>query len=230
MFSCSLKNKVKVTFTKRKEIAALYLWSSYHALPHSPCDTSRQRLSSFLLLLLILLLRYALSSTRISSTKLDVVLSSSSSSVSEELQTSITAKLSSNSPPSIRPAVLLILLCCVTPLVSVASFCWPVCVQDNSIHKPRQIGAYSCVYASRTKKPVGDHIIPQSIGHLSSCGPPFTWPRSTTICTVLSEMQAVTSDAHLFFDPYKKKSKQILPVTDKMFQEGDAWNMKECCN
>lgn len=155
-----------------------------HALPHSPCDTSRQRLSLFLLLLLILLLRYALSSTRISSTKLDVVLSSSSSSVSEELQTSITAKLSSNSPPSISPAVLLILLCCVTPLVCVASFCWPVCVQENSIHKPRQIGAYSCVYASRTKKPVGDHIIPQSIGHLSSCGPPFTWPRSTTICTV----------------------------------------------
>lgn len=93
----------------------------YDALPHSPCDTSRQRLSLFLLLF-ILLLRYALSSTRISSTKLDVVLSSSSSSVSEELHTSITAKLSSNSPPSISKfcrASAPALLCYTTCLCSI---------------------------------------------------------------------------------------------------------------
>lgn len=47
---------------------------------------------------------------------------------------------------------------------------------------------------------------------------------ATTICTVLSEMQAVTSDAHLFLI-HIKKSKQILPITDKMFQAGDAYEI-----
>lgn len=171
---------------------------------------------------------HALSSTRISSTKLDVVLSSSSSSVSEELHTSITAKLSSTSPPSISSAVLLILLCCVTPLVCVASFCWPVCVQENSIHKSTQIDAYTCVYASRTEKPVGVNIIPAN--------PSVYWPSAIMwasihlaafyyhlYCTIWNASCNFWCTS--FFIHIKKKSKQILPITDKMFQEGDAYEI-----
>lgn len=179
MFRCSLQNKVKVTFTRRKETRSIYLkvpGTSSLTLWHLSAKTFLVCIMIYVAVAVRPLFHQHFFTNAGCGPLLFLLLCFRGAPHFHNSKTVLQLSC-------VHQEVLPCVWSCSAVLhhLSVWHPSAGPCVSRKSVHKPTQIGAYTCVCVSRKKKPLGPIIIPHSVGHLSSRGPPFTCP---TICTV----------------------------------------------